>query len=304
MPKLFLVSYATDQFQSVRRELNASAIEVGISTTLSYSLDDLHASAFYRENKTILDAVCGAGYWAWKPYFILQAMQQLSEGDILFYCDAGSLFIDSPGPLVDICNSAARGIVLFDTRPLTNRQFTKRDCFVRMDCDQSRYWNANILVAGILVLRKCAPALSFVHEWLTYCCDRAAITDDPNICGKKNLKGFLQHRNDQSILSVLAAKHSLETFRNPTVWGNFLKLPQFRTEGEPVPSPYNLAPSIRGYSDRPLSNSPYGTIFAINRQPNMVGKKPLTVSRSGAHLEARSKVGSWVRSAMEKIRRM
>lgn len=294
LKRTFLVSYATDRFERVRQELNESASRWGISHFLSYYEKDLLSSLYYRQNQSILDEVCGAGYWAWKPYFILQAMEQLREGDILFYCDAGSQFIDSPAPLIELCTSVARGMVLFDARPLTNRQFTKRDCFVRMGCDSPMYWNANKVIATILVLRKCPTAIQFVQEWLTYCRDRAAITDDPNICGKKDLRGFLQHRWDQAILSVLAAKYSLETFRNPSVWGNFLKLPQFRVAGEQVLSPYNIGPSIRGYSHRPQSNSPYGTIFVINRQPNMIGKKPLPVGQPSKVLRSLSRAKAWL----------
>jgi len=161
-----------------------------------------------------------------------------------------------------------------------------------MDCDAPRYWNANHVIATLLVLRKCDAALGFLQEWLGYCCDRAAVSDDPNICGQKNMGGFLQHRWDQAILSVLAEKHSLETFRNPTVWGNFLKLPEFRTNGEAVPSPYNLVPAIKGYSDHPQANSPYGTLFLINRQPNMVGKKLLVAPRPPKLLWISNKIGS------------
>lgn len=294
MANVHLVSYATPNFESVRQELNLSANQFGISNHFSYATTDLRNSEFYSQNRSILDETCGAGYWAWKPYFILQAMGHLCEGDTLFYCDAGTLFTDSPSPLIDICKSTADGIVLFDARPLTNRQFTKRDCFVRMDCDAPKYWDANKVIATILVMRKCAAVVGFLREWLRYCCDRAVITEDPNIYGKNDLRGFLQHRSDQAILSVLAAKYSLETFRNPTVWGNFLKLPQFRIDGEPVPSPFNLVPSIRDYSDHPQENSPYGTLFIINRQPNMTGKKPLVVPQPPKILRAWNKARSWI----------
>ncbi len=300
MTNVYLVTYATPNFERVRLDLNASAIRFGIVDHFSYTTADLRGSEFYRQNKSILDETCGAGYWAWKPYFILEAMNQLDEGDTLFYCDAGSLFIESPQPLLELCTKSTSGLVLFDARPLTNRQFTKRDCFVRMGCDAPRYWNANKVIATILVMRKCATALGFLQEWMKYCCDRAAITDDPNACGKADLRGFLQHRWDQAILSVLAAKHAMETFRNPTVWGNFLKLPRFRVEGEAVPSPYGLVPKIKGYSKHPQANSPYGTLFLINRQPNMVGKTPLSLPRSPRFLRIWTRIRPRIASVVSK----
>lgn len=275
MPRVALVSYATENFKAVREDLNESALQFGISDIFSYDQNDLHRSTYYERNKVILDEICGAGYWAWKPHFILEALNRLEEGDILFYCDAGSLFVKSPAPLIELCHKIPLGLMLFDAQPLLNRQFTKRDCFVRMGCDEAIYWNATEVIATILVLRKCAFLINFLKEWLHYCQDRAAISDDPNISGKSDLPGYLQHRWDQAILSVLAAKHNIVTFRNPTHWGNFLKMPEFRVPGEPVTSPYNLIPQINSYAGKPQSNSPYGTIFAINRQPNMVGKSPL-----------------------------
>jgi len=279
--RVYLTSYATERFQGVQCDLNVSAIQFGIPNILSYTDLDLRSSEYYGQNRSILDEVCGAGYWAWKPYFIIEALSHLQDDDILFYCDAGSLFVASPDPLIELCSRHPQGIILFDARPLTNHQFSKRDCFVRMGCDEPKYWNHTKVIATILLLRKCIFTLSVLREWLHYCCDRAVITNDPSVCGLPELPGFLQHRNDQAILSVLATKHALETFRNPTLWGNFLKLAAFRVPGEPVVSPYNLLPEIRDYAEVSQQNSPYGTIFVINRLPNWVGKKPLpTLTKS------------------------
>jgi hypothetical protein len=304
MARVFLMSYATPNFEVVRQELNATAVQYGISDHISYIEKDLLASKYYQHNKSVLDEVCGAGYWAWKPHFILEALDQLAEGDMLFYCDAGSAFVDSPAPLIRLCTSCPSGLVLFDARPLTNRQFTKRDCFVAMNCDAPNFWESNEVIATILVLRKCATAISIVREWQSYCCDRRAITDDPNILGKPNLRGYLQHRWDQAILSVLAVKHSIETFRNPTVWGNYLKLPEFRVSGELVPSPYDLIPTITGYSDLPQVNSSYGTLFVINRQPNLTGKQKLTVPQQSELMISKSRTLHWLRKQGAKLQRV
>jgi hypothetical protein len=272
MPRVYLTSYATERFESVQRDLNASAIQWGVPNILTYREVDLKSSDYYQRNRSILNEVCGAGYWAWKPYFILQALEHLKENDILFYCDAGSMFVASPEPLIQLCANHPQGMILFDARPLTNRQFTKRDCFIRMGCDDPSYWDTRMVIATLLVIRKTEKVVAFLNKWLAFCHDRAAITDDANVCGQENLPGYLQHRWDQSILSVLAAKYNLETFRNPTLWGNFLKLSPFRVAGEQISSPYKLPPEIKTYAPSPQENSPYGTLFIINRQPNYLGK--------------------------------
>ncbi len=295
MPRIYLTSYATDRFESVQRDLNASAIQWGVPNILTYRESDLKTSDYYQRNRSILDEVCGAGYWAWKPYFILQALEHLSENDILFYCDAGSMFIDSPEPLIRLCADHPQGVILFDAQPLTNRQFTKRDCFIRMGCDEPLYWDAKKVIATLLVIRKKDSTLALLEEWLAFCQDRAAITDDVNVCGQPDLPGYLVHRHDQSILSILATKHRLETFRNPTFWGNFLKSPPFRVTGEQIISPFYMPLEIKTYAATPQNNSPYGTIFAINRLPNSVGKQQII------HAPLKSKK-SFVKKVLNRLR--
>jgi hypothetical protein len=56
--------------------------------------------------------------------------------------------------------------------------------------------------------------------WLTYCKDERIITDIPNTCGYGNYPGFIEHRHDQSILSILVASQKIEVFRDPTHYGN------------------------------------------------------------------------------------
>jgi len=281
MKRVFLVSYASERFKRVERDLHESARAYGIENIISYCEYDLYASDYYLQNKSILDEECGGGLWAWKPYFILSALSRLEDGEILLYCDAGSLIVESPSPLIDLAAKQAKGIVLFDARPLKCRQFAKRDSFVRMNCDKPKYWNANKIIATILLVRKSKTAVQFLEEWLHYCQDRATISHDLNTCGLDSFPDFIQHRWDQSILNILATKYKLETYRNPTLWGNFLKLPAFRVPGEQVLSPYNLIQGICTYSRSPQRNSRYGTIFAINRKPNFIGKPSMPIANLG-----------------------
>jgi hypothetical protein len=297
--RTFLVSYATASFAKVRSDLNKSAIDWGVENIFSFTEADLHRSEFYHRHQPVLDEICGAGYWAWKPYFISEALTVLNDGDILIYADAGCAFLESPQPLISLCANQARGLVLFDARPLSNRQFTKRDCFVRMGCDAAPYWDAPKVIATVLLVRKTTETTAFIAEWLQYCTDRACVSDDANICGLANLDGFLQHRWDQAILSVLAAKHQLETFRNPSEWGNFLKMPSFRRPGERIVSPYAIPPPVNDYWATPQENSSYGTIFAFNRQPNYVGKKMLEFPSPPPPRSLKQKIADGIREYLE-----
>jgi hypothetical protein len=74
-----------------------------------------------------------------------------------------------------------------------------------------------------------------------------------------NLQSFKDHRHDQSILSILAVKHNLEIFRDPSRWGNAHKMPEFREKGEFLES--------GDYADKIYYNSPYATLLDHYRRP-------------------------------------
>ena len=57
----------------------------------------------------------------------------------------------------------------------TQKDFTKRDCFVYMDCDEEDYWDSKQLEAGITFWRVCDEAKVILEEWLKYCLDERQI---------------------------------------------------------------------------------------------------------------------------------
>jgi hypothetical protein len=91
------------------------------------------------------------------------------------------------------------------------RIWTKRDCFVYMDCDEERYWNTPCVEAGLSYWRKGDFSDKILAEWDKYCKDRRVISDDPNTWGRPNLPEFRDHRHDQSILTNLKEKHNIHT---------------------------------------------------------------------------------------------
>jgi hypothetical protein len=75
--------------------------------------------------------------------------------------------------------------------------------------DDPAYHEAQMLDASFLILLKTRRACAFAGTWLESCLDRRVLTDDPNTCGLPNLPGFVDHRHDQSVLSILAKRENL-----------------------------------------------------------------------------------------------
>ena len=294
--KSWLVCYADAAYQGSCDRLVASAAQYGLDEIRRWGREALEATSFYRQHRRVLDRRRGGGYWLWKPFIIHETLRGMPRGAVLVYCDAGLEIVAGLEPLVDICARQAPQMVFashYDDfaapGPVLCGQWTKRDCFAAMDCDQVRYHRAPLLDASCVVLLNSIRTRAFVHEWLRYCSEAAILTDDPNIGGLPNLPEFVAHRHDQSVLSLLAERDRLPRFRHPSQYGNHLKLEAWREAGEWTRYPYGT----KGL----FSNSPYGTLF--NHHRGDLGTLQLMADVRRTVPAARSRVyDAWITPAL------
>lgn len=162
----------------------------------------------------------GAGYWIWKPYIIMDALKRVEENDIIIYSDGGSVYIDDIDELINTFNANDEYIMAFSLR-LAEKEYTKRDAFILLKADTPEYADSRQRVATYIVLKKCEKTMNFVGQWLKYSQDYRIITNEKNKMGEDNYSGFVSHRNDQSIFSLLAKKNNLKEYRDPSQWGNY-----------------------------------------------------------------------------------
>lgn len=262
--RTYLTSFASADFNLSLNDLMRTAHDHGIDELRPWRVELLRKTPFYQAHRSTLDHPRGAGYWLWKPYIILETLEHAASGDIVVYSDAGVTVIRSLAPLFALCAEKG-GILLFGGhydgiggQQNTCEVWTKRDCFVLMECDTPRYYRAPMLDASFIVFMKNPQSTSLVNEWLNLCRDPRSLTDSPNQLGLRNRPGFMGHRHDQSILSLLAARHGLEIFRSPSQFGNHCKLAAFRTPNEWLRHPYRM--------DGSYSNSPYSTLLFHHRK--------------------------------------
>lgn len=161
----------------------------------------------------------GAGFWIWKSYIIKETLSQLKEGDILIYSDGGSVYVNDIGEILKCFDEQQLSVMVFSLRIL-EKKYTKRDTFVLLNADEPEYTDTMQRLATYIVLRKDAESIAFVNEWHDACKDYRIITDSRNKMGKKNYPEFIDHRHDQSILSITAKKHGIKEYRDPSQWGN------------------------------------------------------------------------------------
>ncbi len=211
---IYAISYSNEKYNNPKRWNLQSALEHGVDKVISYSPSDIDAK-FFAENRHILNSSRGAGYWLWKPYIILKTMKQINYGDFLVYADAGSAYVNDVSILIDQMQVNEDYVMVFD-QPYIEREWTKRDAFILMECDEPKYSESHQIMATYLVIKKTKDAEFFVEEWLRYCCDQRIISDDENVMGLDNYCGFVENRHDQTVLSLLAKKHKLRVYEDPS----------------------------------------------------------------------------------------
>jgi hypothetical protein len=68
-------------------------------------------------------------------------------------------------------------------------------------------------------MRKNDFVINFINEWLHYAKDYRIITDSANECGLPNYPEFVDHRHDQSILSLLGGKYKIKNIPDVSQYG-------------------------------------------------------------------------------------
>lgn len=203
-------------YEALQERMARTAIGQGATHIAPWRRDDLMQTDFYRANQAVLDLRRGAGYWLWKPYIILQTLLAAEEGDWVWYHDSGYPLDVDITPIIDWADGYNDGYMPGIYLPCyRSREWTKRDCYVLMGCDEPRVWDHCLIQPGWSFWRKSPKTVGIIAEWLKYAVDPRVLTDHPNVCGLPNLPEFVDHRHDQAVFTCLFAKLGLRSFGEP-----------------------------------------------------------------------------------------
>ncbi|MCJ7672424.1 MAG: hypothetical protein MUP67_10345 [Acidimicrobiia bacterium] len=227
-----LVSFASVEFYEAQHHLVESA-KPFVDGYLCYRDVDLPRS-FLRRIARHLQDDRAFGYWAWKPWVIFDALGRLDDGDLLFYADSGNVVLADLAPLFELCASSESGIVLFDNQDGSpdgalwkNGMWTRGDCFALMDATGAEFVDGLQVTAGYIVVEKRPSTVSFIRKFLAACENYQIISDAPSTL-LPNAPNFVDHRHDQSVLSILAVKNGIELERAPCQHADDIAVPPRR----------------------------------------------------------------------------
>lgn len=209
---IYAVTCADNNYMPSARFQMETAKKYGkADETILYNLNEIESS-FLEKNKRIFEAggTRRKGCYLWKPYFINKALQRLQTGDYMVYLDAaGNYYRSKISETVRYMEKNKIEMICSRKNSYQEKHWTKRDAFILMGCDSEKYAEQRQCYGGFLVVKKTDKTTGILNEWLEYAQDYRIITDAPNTCGAENYDGFCEHRFDQSILSLLLAKHDV-----------------------------------------------------------------------------------------------
>ena len=195
-----LLNFADDRMTRSQILCTDAARKNGVDQVFEYQPNNIDKE-FYDNNKAILDAERGAGYWLWKPYFVNRALRHCEDGDILIYMDAGVELIAGVHNIIDVMD---QDIFLFSNGH-QNIHWCKMDVLQSIlgqvyECNQQ-------VQASVIFFKVNSFTRNFVKEWLLWCQMPGFIDDSPSKL--PNHPEFAEHRHDQAILTCLQIKYGL-----------------------------------------------------------------------------------------------
>lgn len=209
--KIYFCAYSNEKYLKPRKALINLAIKSKIfDDVFEYDREWLEQTDFYEKNSEILNPNSkGDGWCLWKPYIILNTLEKVNNGDVVFYMDSTDTFSPSLKNFLEN-HFKNNDILLCQMGESPNKNYTRRDTFYYMECDSKKYWDSIQLEAGIIGVRKNDYTVSIMEEYLKFCSDPRIIKDGPNSCGLPDFPNYVDHRYDQSVLTNIKTKYNIK----------------------------------------------------------------------------------------------
>lgn len=214
------VTFASSNAMRALRRIRRQAVAFGFlpSYINAFTERDLDPSFLSKMGWRMRKGVRGYGYWCWKPQVVLQVLNQIPEGCVVLYADAGCHL--NPQGRIRFCEyldlMEKTDMLVFQSRIpsagprteleyhyLPEGQWCKGDLLDFFGVRE----NGNVvrtgqIGSGIFLIRKTARTMEFFRRFAAVFLDHYELADD-SPSGTPNLPGFRENRHDQSIFSVM-----------------------------------------------------------------------------------------------------
>ena len=203
---IHFITYGNHKFKNGKKRLCNEANSSGwFNTITAYGPKDLD-DEFTKKFKNILSQSRIGGYGIWRPYIIKKKLNEINDGDILIYLDAGCT-INKKGKkrfdeYIEMLNNTEEGIISFQM-PHKEKIWTTKEIFNYFKINiNSDIANSGQILDGILIMKKNKHLIKLNELWLKAVYDNSLLFTD--FYNKKNQKPYFKdNRHEQSVFSVI-----------------------------------------------------------------------------------------------------
>jgi hypothetical protein len=158
----------------------------------------------------------------------------MNDGDLLQYTDAGCYLNPKGLKKLDeyfiMAQNSELGILAFQSNPpifhnekiklldLQESKWTKGDlCDAMQVRSNSDIMDTQQIGATVIFIKKCDESVKIISKWLDVYKQDFNLIDDSN-SKSENPSGFIEHRHDQSIFSLVAKLFKVQTISSYEYW--------------------------------------------------------------------------------------
>ena len=200
----------SQEYREAAVRLGKQAIGVKLfNKVVAFTDESLKSDKYFweRHGEFIEKNKRGYGYWLWKPYLIKRMMEEMNEGDILVYADAGCEIDEGKREILSSYMERVKKDIIISGKAGGEIYWTKMDLYVELGMLESRYVNSGHRIATSIIMLVNEKTRELVGRWYELCSNYKLVDDSESVY--KNFKYFVQHRHDQSIFSLLTKKYEL-----------------------------------------------------------------------------------------------
>lgn len=196
----YFINYGDGRFSASRERIAREAEALGIfDKVVAYSPDDLDDD--FRRNPLFRYAR-GGGYWCWKPWITLDALNKTKPGDIICYCDSGCSLFPSKEWEEWFRMLDKYDMVVFRNM-YRNKQYVKRYMLDYFKPVLGDWWGEYYqVVTGAYFVRNTPFVRRFFEEEMQLFTEDMVVDVPPEAMGRE-APCFVEHRHDQSLFSAL-----------------------------------------------------------------------------------------------------
>lgn len=169
---------------------------------------------FYSENLWIFNRQPqhGFGFCSWKPYILRHALARAGRDDVVMYLDGDTYPIADFGELFELAD--LEDVVLFEEQGCVNKTWIKRECFERMGVSLSAGEEIHACGRFQLFSKRWSMLDIFLEDWQRFSLDPACTFHEGSKGGGDD-PTFIRNSCEQSVLSLLAYRHTIPKHRTP-----------------------------------------------------------------------------------------